>query len=226
MWQLQLPNGTGASSVVAVFAKGAAAEEAKAAGACVWAVCVRSCVPIVCGLCVVWVCHSTGAQVVGAEDLAEEVSGGNISFTTCIATPDMMPIVGRVARVGVGMRRVPTLAVTDVDVVAQILGPRGLMPNPKLGTITTDVTVAVEVRPSVLVCSSWEADLLTDVVRTPFVANWSTERRSVASSTPQSERCVCVLQSPLASRSHRPSCVCVCGRRVGILNCCARTSGR
>lgn len=92
---VQLPFGTGVKSVVAVFAKGQAAADAEAAG----------------------------AHVVGAEDLVERVSSGKIDFTTCIATPDMMPLVGRVARV---------------------LGPRGLMPNPKLGTITTDVSGAVE----------------------------------------------------------------------------------
>lgn len=92
---VQLPFGTGAKSVVAVFAQGPAAEAAKAAG----------------------------ASIVGGEDLVERISSGNIDFTTCIATPDMMPLVGRVAR---------------------ILGPRGLMPNPKLGTITTNVTEAVE----------------------------------------------------------------------------------
>jgi len=89
-----LPNGTGRSVRVAVFAKDAKAEEAKAAG----------------------------ADVVGAEDLVASVQEGNLDFDRVIATPDMMPLVGRVARV---------------------LGPKGLMPNPKVGTVTADVTKAV-----------------------------------------------------------------------------------
>lgn len=90
-----LPNGSGRSVRVAVFAKGDKAEAAKAAG----------------------------ADVVGAEDLAEEVQGGKIDFDRCIATPDMMPLVGRLGKV---------------------LGPRGMMPNPKVGTVTMDVKAAVE----------------------------------------------------------------------------------
>jgi len=90
-----LPNGSGRTARVAVFARGAKAEEAKAAG----------------------------ADVVGAEDLVEQVQGGNINFDRCIATPDMMGLVGRLGKV---------------------LGPRGLMPNPRVGTVTMDVTSAVK----------------------------------------------------------------------------------
>jgi large subunit ribosomal protein L1 len=90
-----LPNGSGRSQRVAVFARGVKADEAKAAG----------------------------ADVVGAEDLVEKVNGGQIDFDTCIATPDLMPLVGRLGKV---------------------LGPRGMMPNPKVGTVTMDVTTAVK----------------------------------------------------------------------------------
>ncbi len=90
-----LPNGSGRSVRVGVFARGAKADEAKAAG----------------------------ADVVGAEDLVEKINAGQIDFDRCIATPDLMPLVGRLGKV---------------------LGPRGLMPNPKVGTVTMDVTNAVK----------------------------------------------------------------------------------
>ena len=90
-----LPNGSGRTVRVAVFARGAKADEAKAAG----------------------------ADIVGAEELFEAVNGGTIDFDRCIATPDLMPLVGRLGKV---------------------LGPRGLMPNPKVGTVTMDVKGAVE----------------------------------------------------------------------------------
>ncbi|MCC6863574.1 MAG: 50S ribosomal protein L1 [Rhodobacteraceae bacterium] len=92
---VQLPNGTGKTVRVAVFARGAKADEAKAAG----------------------------ADIVGAEDLMEIVMSGKIEFDRCIATPDLMPLVGRLGKV---------------------LGPRNLMPNPKVGTVTMDVKAAVD----------------------------------------------------------------------------------
>ena len=91
---VNLPNGSGRAVRVGVFARGVKADEAKAAG----------------------------ADVVGAEDLVEKVQGGTIEFDRCIATPDLMPLVGRLGKV---------------------LGPRGLMPNPKVGTVTMDVAGAV-----------------------------------------------------------------------------------
>src|SRR5271157_3919600 len=91
---VNLPNGTGRTLRVAVFARGAKADEAREAG----------------------------ADVVGAEDLVTAVQGGAINFDRCIATPDLMPLVGRLGKV---------------------LGPRGLMPNPKVGTVTMDVKAAV-----------------------------------------------------------------------------------
>ena len=91
---VNLPNGSGRTVRVGVFARGAKADEAKAAG----------------------------ADVVGAEDLVEQVQNGNINFDRCIATPDVMALVGRLGK---------------------ILGPRGLMPNPRLGTVTMDVKGAV-----------------------------------------------------------------------------------
>src|ERR1700712_1883417 len=92
---VNLPNGTGRTLRVGVFARGAKADEARAAG----------------------------ADVVGAEDLVEKVQNGTIDFDRCIATPDMMPLVGRLGKV---------------------LGPRGIMPNPKIGTVTMDVATAVK----------------------------------------------------------------------------------
>ena len=92
---IDLPNGTGKTIRVGVFARGDKADEAKAAG----------------------------ADVVGAEDLAEQVQKGEINFDRCIATPDMMPVVGRLGK---------------------ILGPRGMMPNPKLGSVTQDVAQAIQ----------------------------------------------------------------------------------
>lgn len=92
---VNLPNGTGRTVRVAVFARGDKAEEAKAAG----------------------------ADIVGAEDLVQTVQGGTIEFDRCIATPDMMGLVGRLGKV---------------------LGPRGLMPNPRVGTVTADVAAAVK----------------------------------------------------------------------------------
>lgn len=92
---IELPNGTGATVRVAVFAKDKKADEARAAG----------------------------ADIVGAEDLADSILAGNINFDRCISTPDLMPLMAKLGKV---------------------LGPRGLMPNPKLGTVTMDIKKAVE----------------------------------------------------------------------------------
>jgi len=92
---VSLPHGTGATVRVAVFARDAKADEAKKAG----------------------------ADIVGAEDLADKIKAGEMNFDRCIATPDMMPLVGQ---------------------LGQILGPKGMMPNPKLGTVTPNVKQAVE----------------------------------------------------------------------------------
>ena len=92
---VQLPHGTGKTVRVAVFARGDKAEEARA----------------------------SGADIVGAEELAEKIEGGEIGFDRCISTPDLMPVVGKLGRV---------------------LGPKGLMPNPKLGTVTDDISLAVK----------------------------------------------------------------------------------
>ncbi|MEE9455307.1 MAG: 50S ribosomal protein L1 [Paracoccaceae bacterium] len=92
---VSMPSGTGKTMRVAVFARDAKADEAKAAG----------------------------ADIVGAEDLMESIQAGNLDFDRCIATPDMMPIVGRLGKV---------------------LGPRNLMPNPRVGTVTMDIKAAVE----------------------------------------------------------------------------------
>ena len=92
---INLPSGIGKDLRVAVFAKGEKAKEAE----------------------------NSGADIVGSEDLVEKVSSGNIDFERCIATPDMMPLVGRLGKV---------------------LGPKGLMPNPKIGTVTNDIAAAVK----------------------------------------------------------------------------------
>ena len=92
---INLPSGIGKDLRVAVFAKGDKAKEAE----------------------------NSGADIVGSEDLVEKVSSGNIDFERCIATPDMMPLVGRLGKV---------------------LGPKGLMPNPKIGTVTNDIAAAVK----------------------------------------------------------------------------------
>lgn len=115
----QLPFGTGKTVRVAVFAKDPKlVEEAQ----------------------------SAGADVIGAEDLVASIQGGTIDFDRCVATPDMMPVVGRVARVSViGSPPSPHPSLMKGDGAAQILGPRGMMPNPKLGTVTTNVLETIQV---------------------------------------------------------------------------------
>src|SRR6201991_1155408 len=123
---VNLPNGTGRTLRVGVFARGAKAAEARAAGADVVRAEDRAGEGEVGGLArgaKREEARAAGSDVVGAEDLVEKVQGGAIDFDRCIATPDMMPLVGRLGKV---------------------LGPRGMMPNPKIGTVTMDVTTAVK----------------------------------------------------------------------------------
>ena len=127
-----LPNGSGRTARVAVFAKGAKAEEAKKAG----------------------------ADIVGAEDLFEKVNAGNIDFDRCIATPDMMGLVGRLGKV---------------------LGPRGMMPNPKVGTVTMDVANAVIVQAGVGK-ASFSAEQLSQNIRA-FVDAVSKSKPSASKGT-------------------------------------------
>ena len=131
---VNLPNGTGRKVRVAVFARGAKAEEAKEAG----------------------------ADIVGAEDLVEMVQKGTIDFDRCIATPDMMPLVGRLGKV---------------------LGPRGLMPNPKVGTVTMDVAAAVK---AARAARSSSASRRPASCRRALARRASTARRSPTISAPSS----------------------------------------
>ena len=136
-----LPHGTGTTVRVAVFAKGEKADEARQAG----------------------------ADLVGAEELAETVKGGEIAFDRCIATPDMMAVVGRLGK---------------------ILGPRGLMPNPKLGTVTQDVAQAVgDAKGGQIEFRAEKAGIVTPRLAKP------------ASASPRSPK----MSKRLSTRSPRPS---------------------
>jgi len=156
---VNLPNGTGRDVRVAVFARGAKADEAKAAG----------------------------ADIVGAEDLLEIVQSGKIDFDRCIATPDMMPLVGRLGKV---------------------LGPRDMMPNPKVGTVTMDVTGAVKASNS---SSRSRQDRRTRPRRSarPLVSvaltSWNSARRSMPPRRKWKRVCRSRSSSPITRTSPSPS---------------------